>query len=149
MRGIFMKKSILLVMMILLSSHLHAEELHYHKGMWCLKSDGSPKGRVTQEEGYISIFNENDATGGTDRYTNQSLQEAFIEQAIKQGIPKTIPLKKVVYKSEKIGGEVTIEPISKNQVYIGTWQDGNETANLLTYYSDKKQTRKTFCYEVP
>ncbi len=135
--------------MILLLSYLYAEELHYHKGMWCLNPDGSPRGEITQEEGYISMFNESDATGGTTRYTYESLQEAFMEEAIEYGIPQTIPLKKVVYESEKIAGKVTVEPISKTQIYIGTWQDGGEMANLLTYYPDKKQTKKTFCYEIP
>lgn len=139
----------LLLLVFFLSTSLYAQELHYHKNMWCLKPDGTPNGNIHKENGYISMFDESDASGGTDRYVNQSLKEAFTQEAIEYGIPQTIPLKNITYRSEKISGSVTIEPISQNQIYIGTYQDGGEMAVLLTYYPDRKQTRKTFCYSVP
>lgn len=145
-----MKKVILfLLMMIFVSSNLYAEELHYHKGMWCLNPDNTYAGKTSFEDSYVSIYNEEDGSSGYDDYQKGSLQTLYRQRAIEFGIPTQIPSKKIVYNSEKIDGTVIVEPISNTQIYMLISQAGGEIAILMTYYPDKHLTRRTFCYEMP
>ena len=144
-----MKKSILfLIMLLFLSTNLYAEELHYHKEMWCLKPDGTPNGRTEENNGVIDIF---DSYGGssTDEYRTQSLQAAFKAKAEYYGIPAQIPSKKTEYDSEKISGTVVVDPVSPNQIYMSTWQDGGDNQILMTYNPATKTTRVTTCMALP
>lgn len=136
-----MKKIILfLIMLVFLSTNLYAEELHYHKDMYCLNPDGTPLGEMERDRDAIII---------DEDYKKISLQDAFKEQAGYAGIPTQIPSKNIEYNSEKIAGVVTIEPVSSTQVFILESQDGGDTATLMTYNPATKTTRITTCYEVP
>lgn len=144
-----MKKSILfLIMLVFLSTNLYAEELHYHKEMWCLKPDGTPNGRTEENNGVIDIF---DSYGGssTDEYRTQSLQAAFKAKAEYYGIPAQVPSKKIEYHSEKISGIVKVEPVSPTQIYMLARMDGGDTQTLMTYNPATKTTRVTTCMSVP
>lgn len=144
-----MKQSILfLIMLVFLSTNLYAEELHYHKEMWCLKPDGTPNGRTEENNGVIDIF---DSYGGssTDEYRTQSLQAAFKAKAEYYGIPAQVPSKKIEYHSEKISGIVKVEPVSPTQIYMLARMDGGDTQTLMTYNPATKTTRVTTCMSVP
>lgn len=144
-----MKKSILfLIMLLILSTNLYAEELHYHKNMWCLKPDGTPNGMTENDNGVIWIF---DLEGGSskDEYLTQSLQAAFKDNAVYYGIPAQIPSKETEYDSEKISGTVVVDPVSPNQIYMSTWQEGGENQILMTYNPATKTTRVTTCMALP
>lgn len=144
-----MKKSILfLIMLVFLSTNLYAEELHYHKEMWCLKPDGTPNGRTEENNGVIDIF---DSYGGssTDEYRTQSLQAAFKAKAEYYGIPAQVPSKKIEYHSEKISGIVVVDPVSPTQIYMLARMDGGDTQTLMTYNPATKTTRVTTCMSVP
>ncbi len=145
-----MKKSILfLLMMIFLSSNLYAEELHYNENMWCLKTDGTPKGTIHKnDDGSINIFDK-DGTMGYEDYKKASLQAVFKVRAEYYGIPAQIPSKKIDYDSEEIAGTVTVEPVSSTQIYMSTWQEGGENHILMTYNPATKTTRATTCMAVP
>ncbi len=136
-----MKKFILfLIMLVFLSTNLYAEELHYHKEMFCLNPDGTPLGEMERAK-YAIIIDE--------VYKKASLQEVFKENAGYAGIPTQIPSKKIVYNSEKIAGVVAVEPVSSTQVFMSEGQDGGDTNTLMTYNPATKTTRITTCYEVP
>lgn len=144
-----MKKSILfLIMLLFLSTNLYAEELHYHKEMWCLKPDGTPNGMTENDNGVIWIF---DLEGGSskDEYRTQSLQAVFKAKAEYYGIPAQIPSKKTEYDSEKISGTVIVDPVSPTQVYMSSWQDGGDNQILMTYNPATKTTRVTTCMALP
>ena len=145
-----MKKSILfLLMMVFLSTNLYAEELHYHENMWCLKPDGTPNGNIHKnDDGSINIFDK-DGTMGYEDYKKASLQEVFKVSAKYCGIPAQIPSKKIDYDSEEIDGIVTVEPVSSNQIYMSTWQEGGEDRILMTYNPATKTTRITTCVSLP
>ena len=145
-----MKKFILfLIMLVFLSTNLYAEELHYHKEMWCLNPDGTPAGTTRKnDDGSINIF-DTDGTMGYEDYKKNSLQEVFKVMAKYCGIPAQIPSKKTDYDSEEIAGIVTVEPVSSNQIYMSTWQDGGEDRILMTYNPATKTTRVTTCVSLP
>ena len=145
-----MKKFILLLSMLLfLSTNIYAEELHYHKEMWCLNPDGTPAGTTRKnDDGSINIF-DTDGTMGSEDYKKTSLQEVFKVMAEYYGIPAQIPSKKTDYNSEKIPVTVTVEPVSATQIYMYIWQDGGEDSILMTYNPATKITRVTECYILP
>ena len=84
-----MKKFILfLIMLVFLSTNLYAEELHYHKEMWCLNPDGTPAGTISKnDDGSIYMLDENGAEIGYENYKKASLQEVFKVRAEYYGIP--------------------------------------------------------------
>ena len=145
-----MKKFILLLSMLLfLSTNIYAEELHYHKEMWCLNPDGTPAGTTRKnDDGSINIF-DTDGTMGSEDYKKTSLQEVFKVMAEYYGIPAQIPSKKTDYNSEKIPVTVTVEPVSATQIYMYIQQDGGEDSILMTYNPATKITRVTECYILP
>ena len=145
-----MKKVILfLLMMIFLSTNLYAEELYYHKEMWCLKPDGTPKGTIHKnDDGSINIFDK-DGTMGYEDYKKASLQAVFKVRAEYYGIPAQIPSKKIDYDSEKIAGTVTVEPVSSTQIYMSTWQEGGEDHILMTYNPATNIIHETVCVSIP
>ena len=145
-----MKKFILLLsMLVFLSTNIYAEELHYHKEMWCLNPDGTPAGTTRKnDDGSINIF-DTDGTMGSEDYKKTSLQEVFKVMAEYYGIPAQIPSKKTDYNSEKIPVTVTVEPVSATQIYMYIWQDGGEDSILMTYNPATKITRVTECYILP
>ncbi len=147
-----MKKSILfLLMMVFLSTNLYAEELHYHKEMWCLKPDGTPNGITEVKDGVTYIYIPDAGTDSIDELKKQSLQEVYAFLAKVNGFPKIIPSKKTTYTLRNGTFLIEVEPISKNQVlliFIEREAPTREPA-LLTYYPDKHLTRQTFCYEMP
>lgn len=146
-----MKKIILFsIMLVFLSTNLYAEELHYHENMWCLNPDGTPAGTISKnDDGSIDMLDENGAEIGYENYKKASLQEVFKVRAEYYGIPAQIPSKKTDYDSEEISGEVTVEPVSSNQIYMSTWQDGGEKHILMTYNPATKTTRATTCVSLP
>lgn len=146
-----MKKFILfLIMLVFLSTNLYAEELHYHKEMWCLNPDGTPAGTISKNDyGSIDILDENGAGLGREYYKKALLQSAYKDEAVEYGIPAQIPSKKTEYNSEEIAGIVTVEPVSSNQIYMSTWQDGGEDRILMTYNPATKMTRVTTCVSLP
>ena len=145
-----MQKFILfLIMLVFLSTNIYAEELHYHKEMWCLNPDGTPAGTTRKnDDGSINIF-DTDGTMGSEDYKKTSLQEVFKVMAEYYGIPAQIPSKKTDYNSEKIPVTVTVEPVSATQIYMYIWQDGGEDSILMTYNPATKITRVTECYILP
>ncbi len=146
-----MKKFILLLSMLLfLSTNIYAEELHYHKEMWCLNPDGTPAGTISKNDyGSIDILDENGAGLGSEDYKKTSLQEVFKVIAEYYGIPAQIPSKKTDYNSEKIPVTVTVEPVSATQIYMYIQQDGGEDSILMTYNPATKTTHKTTCFSLP
>ncbi len=146
-----MKKSILfLLMIVFVSTNLYAEELHYHKEMWCLKPDGTPKGiKKFDEDGYGRIKNKEGGDNGYDNYQKESLQTLYTQRAIEYGITTQIPSKKTQYDSEKIAGSVTVEPISNTQIYMSIWQDGGEDHILMTYNPATNIIHETVCVSIP
>lgn len=145
-----MKQSILfLIMLVFLSTNLYAEELHYHKEMWCLNPDGTPAGTTRKnDDGSINIF-DTYGTMGYEDYKKNSLQEVFKAKAEYYGIPAQIPSKETEYDSEKISGTVVVDPVSPNQIYMSTWQDGGDNQILMTYNPATKTTRVTTCMALP
>ena len=145
-----MQKFILfLIMLVFLSTNIYAEELHYHKEMWCLNPDGTPAGTTRKnDDGSINIF-DTDGTMGSEDYKKTSLQEVFKVMAEYYGIPAQIPSKKTDYNSEKIPVTVTVEPVSATQIYMYIQQDGGEDSILMTYNPATKITRVTECYILP
>ena len=145
-----MQKFILfLIMLVFLSTNIYAEELHYHKEMWCLNPDGTPAGTTRKnDDGSINIF-DTDGTMGSEDYKKKSLQEVFKVMAEYYGIPAQIPSKKTDYNSEKIPVTVTVEPVSATQIYMYIQQDGGEDSILMTYNPATKITRVTECYILP
>ncbi len=141
-----MKKTVLFVLMtVFLSTNLYAEELHYHKEMFCLKPDGTPNGEaVVTEFDSIEIF-DGDSCIGTDGYIEGSLQSVYASQALHFDIPTQIPSKKIEYDRQR-RGLVTVEPISATQIYIYIRQDVGDTHVLMTYDPFTKTTRSTDCY---
>lgn len=148
-----MKKSILfLLMMIFLSSNLYAEELHYHKNMWCLKPDGTPNGRTEVKDGVTYIYLPPDAgVGSEDELKKQSLQEVYAEIAEAYRLPKRIPIGKTTYMFHDGALIIDVETISKNQVLLIFFEQEAPASRpaLLTYYPYKHLTRQTFCYHTP
>ena len=137
-------------MLVFLSTNLYAEELHYHKEMWCLNPDGTPAGTISKNDyGSIDILDENGAGLGREYYKKALLQSAYKDEAVEYGIPAQIPSKKTEYNSEEIAGIVTVEPVSSNQIYMSTWQDGGEDRILMTYNPATKMTRVTTCVSLP
>ena len=145
-----MQKFILfLIMLVFLSTNIYAEELHYHKEMWCLNPDGTPAGTTRKnDDGSINIF-DTDGTMGSEDYKKTSLQEVFKVMAEYYGIPAQIPSKKTDYNSEKIPVTVTVEPVSATQIYMYIQQDGGEDSILMTYNPATKTTHKTTCFSLP
>ena len=146
-----MKKFILfLIMLVFLSTNLYAEELHYHKEMWCLNPDGTPAGTISKNDyGSIDILDENGAGLGREYYKKALLQSAYKDEAVEYGIPAQIPSKKTEYNSEEIAGKVTVEPVSSNQIYMPIWMEGGEDRILMTYNPATKTTHKTICFSLP
>lgn len=146
-----MKKFILfLIMLVFLSTNIYAEELHYHKEMWCLNPDGTPAGTISKNDyGSIDILDENGTGLGREYYKKTSLQSAYKDEAVEYGIPAQIPSKKTKYKSEEIAGTVTVEPVSSTQIYMSIWMEGGEDSILMTYNPATKTTHKTICFSLP
>ena len=146
-----MKQSILfLIMLLFLSTNLYAEELHYHKDMWCLNPDGTPKVAISKnDDGSIYMLREDGAIVGYEYYKKVSLQAVFKAKAEYYGIPAQIPSKKTEYDSEKISGTVIVEPVSPTQIYMYSWQEGAEAHILMTYNPATKTTRETTCESLP
>ncbi len=147
-----MKKTVLLLlMMVFLLTNLYAEEFHYHEDLWCLKPDGTPKGRiVVREDGSINMVDD-DGDTSIDRYIKESLQTVYEKKAISRGIPIQIPSTEMEYHykiSDSVAALAIVEPISATQIYMYTWQEGDEAGEdhiLMTYDPFTKITRYTAC----
>lgn len=147
-----MNKSILfLVMFILLSANLYAEELHYHEEMFCLKPDGTPNGETSVKDG-VTYINVPDGAGqSSDELKKQSLQEVYAQIAKYNKLPEKIPSKKTTYNLHDGALVINVEPVSKTQVLITFFhrEAPSYEPMLLTYYPDKKITRETYCVDLP
>ena len=142
-----MKLYFILVMFILISANLYAEELHYHGKMFCLKPDGTPNGETYVKDGitYITILD--GAMQSSDEIKKQSLQKVYAQIAKYHELPTEIPSKKTTYNLHDGALVINVEPVSKTQVLITFFHRGAPSYEpmLLTYYPDKKITRKTYC----
>ena len=147
-----MNKSILfLVMFILISANLYAEELHYHEEMFCLKPDGTPNGETSVQDGVTYITVPDGAGQSSDEMKKQSLQEVYAQYAKFNEFPTEIPSKKTTYNLHDGALVIEVEPVSKTQVLITFFHREASTREpvLLTYYPDKKITRETYCVDLP